>query len=64
MSRENQLVLLENNTMKNTMGGVDPTLRMALFQWFGSEDPEQHLFIFYMIWNVKNIEDDDVNIIP
>jgi hypothetical protein len=44
------------------MAGVDPTLKMSLFQGASSEDPDQHLFICEMIWAVKNVYDDDVHI--
>jgi hypothetical protein len=45
------------------MGGVDPTLRMHLFQGGVTKDPEQYLFIFETIWVVNNFNDDDVNIL-
>jgi hypothetical protein len=60
---QNQLVLSGKNIVQNTMVGVDPTLRMPLFQGVGSEDPEQHLFICDTIWTVKNVQDDDVKIV-
>jgi hypothetical protein len=37
------------------MVAVDTTLGIPLFQGVGSEDPKQHLFIYEMIWVVKNI---------
>jgi hypothetical protein len=63
MSSQNQLVLSGKNTMQNMMAGVDPTLRMLVFHGAGTEDPEQHLFICETIWTVKNVQDDDVNIV-
>jgi hypothetical protein len=54
-------VLLGKNTAKNTMAGVDPTLRMPLLQGVGSKDPEQHLFICDTTWTMKKVQDDDVN---
>jgi hypothetical protein len=45
------------------MAWVDPTLRMPLFEGVESKYLEQHLFICDTIWIVKNIQDDDVNIV-
>jgi hypothetical protein len=46
---QNQLVVLGKNIMQNMMAGVNPTLRMPLFQGAEPEDPKQHIFICDMI---------------
>jgi hypothetical protein len=36
---------------------------MHVFHGAGTEDPEQHLFVCEAIWTVKNVQDDDANIV-
>jgi hypothetical protein len=50
-------------TTLNNMDGVDNTLRSPQFQGIGSEDPEQHLFVYMTIWATKNVSDEVVNIL-
>jgi hypothetical protein len=40
----------------------DITTTMHVFHGAGTKDPEQHLFVYEAIWNVKNIQDDDAKI--
>jgi hypothetical protein len=45
------------------MARVGPTLRVHVFHEVGSEDPEQHFFVHEVIWPLKNVQDDDANIV-
>jgi hypothetical protein len=59
---QNELVSPRTNIVQSTKARVDPTFRMFVFHGAGSEDPEQHLCFFEVIWIVKNVQDDDANI--
>jgi hypothetical protein len=50
------------NTQTN-MVGIDNTLRLLEFKGVGSEDPEQHLFVYEIVWAAKNIHDEAVKIV-
>jgi hypothetical protein len=44
------------------MSEVDNTLRLPKFHGVGSKDPEKHLFVYKTILEVKNVQDEVVNI--
>jgi hypothetical protein len=46
-------------TTNFTMEGQDPTIRLLEFQGEGSDNPENHLFIYEKIWEAKKIIDED-----
>jgi hypothetical protein len=45
------------------MAGHDPTIRLPKFKGEASEDPEKHLFICEIIWEVKQITDKDTKLV-
>jgi hypothetical protein len=52
----------KNSTTWNTMAGVDSTMRMFVFSGARTKNPDQHIFLCEVVWAMKNIQDDDMNI--
>ena len=39
---------------------VGDDMKLSIFHGNGSEDPEQHRFLFEVIWTVNQVQDDNV----
>jgi hypothetical protein len=35
-------------------------IKLPIFRGTGVEDPEQHFFIYEAVWNIKQVQNDDI----
>ena len=36
-------------------------IKLPIFRGTGAEDPDQHFFICEEVWNIKQVQNDDIN---
>jgi hypothetical protein len=49
------------STQKGNLGSsMEDEMRLPIFRGDGSEDPDQHWFMYEAVWNIKNVTDEVV----